>query len=353
MHINEHTASPAHHVPKASIIVPNYNYARYLEKRMESFLNQTYQDFEIIILDDASTDNSREIIETYRTCPKVSRIVYNKSNTGIPCSQWRKGWELSRGEYIWIAEADDLADCTFLEKAVRELDADSNVSLFFSTANIIDSEGKPMPNKFRILEPRYHLKKHECTYRFSGEFFLKHYLAWNNCIYNASGVVFRKDSVSVGDWDETEHYRNCGDWILWSKIAEKGGGIAVSAERLNYFRLHQSSATIYLDKNNNSIRESLMVIRNNLKFLPEWRKKVILGTTYLSLIRYRAKSSAQRFAVRRIFVEMFGKQAVRESLIAGKANRSFPCILRHEHISQKKDHCMREATVGFNLKHTL
>ena len=78
-------------IPIVSIIVPNYNYARFLDIRMESILNQTFQDFEIILLDDHSTDNSVEIIEKYRNNPKVSYIDINKENSGSPFRQWKKG----------------------------------------------------------------------------------------------------------------------------------------------------------------------------------------------------------------------------------------------------------------------
>ena len=104
---------------KVSVIVPNYNYARYLPIRLESILNQTFKDFELILLDDASTDNSIQILENYRNHPNVSQLVVNKVNTGSPFQQWMKGILLARGEYIWIAEADDIADLQFLETCIN------------------------------------------------------------------------------------------------------------------------------------------------------------------------------------------------------------------------------------------
>ena len=97
-----------------SVIIPNYCHARFLNQRIDSVLNQTYSDYEVIILDDCSTDNSREIIESYRNHPKISHIVYNEKNSGSTFIQWEKGFELARGEYIWIAESDYVARSTFL-----------------------------------------------------------------------------------------------------------------------------------------------------------------------------------------------------------------------------------------------
>ncbi len=86
-----------------SVIVPNYNHAPYLQQRIESILGQTYTDLELILLDDCSTDDSREVMEQYRQHPKVSHIIYNEKNGGIPFRQWDKGIELARGEWVWVA----------------------------------------------------------------------------------------------------------------------------------------------------------------------------------------------------------------------------------------------------------
>jgi len=96
--------------PTVSVIIPNYNYESYLKQRIETVLNQTYQNFEVIILDDHSSDNSRDIIETFRQNEKVTHIVYNQINSGSPFIQWVKGIELAIGKYIWIAESDDYSD---------------------------------------------------------------------------------------------------------------------------------------------------------------------------------------------------------------------------------------------------
>lgn len=77
-------------MPTVSVIVPNYCHAPYLEQRIESILQQTFQDFELILLDDCSTDGSREILERYRNHPKVSGIFYNERNSGSPFKQWKK-----------------------------------------------------------------------------------------------------------------------------------------------------------------------------------------------------------------------------------------------------------------------
>ena len=101
---------------KVSVIIPSYNHSEYLDLRIQSVFNQTYDNTEIIILDDKSPDNSRDIIEQYRSYPKVVRILYNEENVGNTFRQWEKGIKLATGEWVWIAESDDWCEPTLLSE---------------------------------------------------------------------------------------------------------------------------------------------------------------------------------------------------------------------------------------------
>ncbi len=104
-----------------SIILPNFNHYPYLQKRLDSIFNQTHQYFEVIILDDASTDDSLSILNNYKNHPKVSHFIVNEVNTGSPFKQWKKGLDLAKGDYIWIAESDDFCDLNFLESQIKSI----------------------------------------------------------------------------------------------------------------------------------------------------------------------------------------------------------------------------------------
>lgn len=99
--------------PLVSVIIPNYNHARFLDERIQSVLNQTYQNFELIILDDKSTDNGLEVINKYKDDSHISHIVVNEENSGSPFKQWHKGFELAKGDWIWLAESDDSCTSVF------------------------------------------------------------------------------------------------------------------------------------------------------------------------------------------------------------------------------------------------
>ena len=102
---------------KVSVIIPNYNYAKYLKKRVKVIEKQTYPIYELIVLDDCSTDNSREVIDKLAKKYNI-KTIYNEENSGCVFKQWQKGIEAATGDLIWIAEADDQADKKFLEKMV-------------------------------------------------------------------------------------------------------------------------------------------------------------------------------------------------------------------------------------------
>lgn len=102
-----------------SVILPNYNHVVYLKERIESILNQTYQNFELILLDDCSADNSCDILNAYKEHPKVSALMLNEKNTGNTFLQWDRGIRLAKGKYVWIAESDDTADIHFWRQQLR------------------------------------------------------------------------------------------------------------------------------------------------------------------------------------------------------------------------------------------
>lgn len=223
--------------PKVSVIIPNYNHAQFVEKRIETVLNQTYQDFEIILLDDASTDHSVQILNKFVSNPRI-KVVLNEKNSGSAFRQWQKGLELAQGKYLWIAESDDFSDSTLLEKLIAKLEKDPMIQFAYCQSWYVDAEGQKIGTALNwtqcIDENRW--KKDfvndgmlECT----------GYLSARNTIPNASAVVFRKSAFPP--IDDVLNMKLCADWIIWGRIARKGK-IAYCAEHLNYFRTHHQTA---------------------------------------------------------------------------------------------------------------
>lgn len=250
-------------MPQVSVIVPNYNHAPYLRQRLDSIFNQTFQDFEVIILDDCSTDNSKEIIEEYRNRPQVSHIVYNETNSGSPFKQWAKGFDLAQGEYIWIAESDDWAESNFLEDALPILESKKNLSLIFSASKIISRESKKESSPFST------------SIEMSGLQFIKKRMVIGNGIPNASAVLFRKDRLSSIAKDYQE-FRGAGDCLFWIYLCEQGD-VFFLAKPLNYFRIHQNNTTQKC-QNDGTVCKEAYTINNYLLqkgYISYWEKHLL------------------------------------------------------------------------------
>jgi glycosyltransferase involved in cell wall biosynthesis len=204
------------HAPTVSVVVPNYNHAKYLPQRMESILRQTYSDFEIIILDDASSDDSLAVIQNYLSIPEV-RFVPNTQNSGTTFAQWNKGVDLARGEYVWIAESDDFAEPGLLEKLVPILENNPNVGISYGQSRMVDQNGmEVMDTLARILEP-LDPQRWNSSFVASGIEECRRYLLWLNTIPNASAVLFRKQTfLDAGKADSS--FKLTGDWFMWVKM---------------------------------------------------------------------------------------------------------------------------------------
>jgi glycosyltransferase involved in cell wall biosynthesis len=224
-------------MPTVSIIVPNYNHARYLRKRVESILTQTYQDFELILLDDCSTDESREVLNSYRDNSKV-RIEFNSENSGNTFKQWNKGVRLAGGKYVWIAESDDYADEHLLKTLVARLEAEGSIVLAYCRSWEIgaDDEGAGFADLYLERIDPEHWKKDFVS---DGAEECRRFFVNENPVPNASAVVFRRAVYEkVGGADED--LRLCGDYKLWAAIALEGR-ISYTAEPLNFYRTHSES----------------------------------------------------------------------------------------------------------------
>lgn len=225
--------------PLVSVIVPNYNHAKYLPERLSSIINQTFQDFELIILDDASTDNSLEIISGC-VGHLPHRLITNKENSGATFKQWDKGISLAKGEYIWIAESDDVADPTLLEKVVRKL-VESGAALAYCQSLLIDKDGKVTGN-VKGWTDEYSPDLWSKGFVMDGAYFCANYLVIKSVIPNASAVVFRRQ-LFVDPLTILPHLKLAGDLLLWAHLAMQGT-VAFIAEPLNKFRVHAGTVRV-------------------------------------------------------------------------------------------------------------
>jgi len=225
--------------PAVSVVVPNYNKIDYLRARLDSIFNQTFRDFELLLLDDASTDGSESIISEYVDHPAV-KIFTNTDNVGV-FAQWRKGMLLARSDIIWIAEADDVCEPEFLATLLPAFSA-PEVRLAYSQSIALDGESCPLfdyreTSYLRDISPT----RWDTSYICDAETEVREALAFRNTIPNISAALFRK--FNFESWyDKAQEMRLTGDWLFYLH-AIKGGLVAYTPQTLNFHRRHEDTCS--------------------------------------------------------------------------------------------------------------
>jgi glycosyltransferase involved in cell wall biosynthesis len=266
-------------IPLVTIIVPNYNHGDFLSKRLDSIFQQTFRDFEVILLDDASDDNSVNILQEYanKYNEKISHFIINKINTGSPFKQWEKGIRLAKGSYIWIAESDDWAELDFLEKLLSNNKTDNNTVIIFSNSNVIENNEIKMTMVDDIMSG-------ESSLSFPGEYIIRSWILRSVNpqirIGNASSAIFKKDHAIkflATEGLNFVKFKKAGDRFFWAALLVDHNAVFVE-KPLNNFRRHINATTFSSNRNNlillNDILENLKVI-NSLKKYNKFDRKEI------------------------------------------------------------------------------
>lgn len=185
--------------PKVTVLMPVYNGEKYIREAIDSILNQTFSNFELLIINDGSTDNSVKIIKTYKD--KRINLVHNSKNMGIVFTR-NRGLLESKTEYIALLDCDDIAQPARLEKQYNWLEKNTDFGLIGSWVELIDSNGKSTKIIWKeALNP----EEIPC------------FLLFKNC-FTQSAIMIRKLALPE------EHYRNFApaeDFDLWARIAQK------------------------------------------------------------------------------------------------------------------------------------
>lgn len=262
---------------KISVIVPNYNYEKYIIERIDSILFQTYPIYELIILDDCSTDNSVEVIKNkIKTIKDLNvKFISNTKNSGSVFSQWQKGFQESSGDYIWIAEADDSCHPEFLEEVMKGFN-DSDVVVSYAESMRINEKNEIISKNCRdwmTASSKNHWNK---SYIKNGIDELRECMCVCNTIPNVSAVVFkRKNQIEL--LNKCKEFKVSGDWYLYFKLLQNGK-IFYCHKSLNYFRKHSNSTSTIAKK---SIElEEVLIIQKAIRDYAKLDSDMIMRQSY-------------------------------------------------------------------------
>ncbi|HPT10839.1 MAG TPA: glycosyltransferase, partial [Bacteroidales bacterium] len=241
---------------RISVVIPNYNYSHYLGERIRSIVAQTLPPAEIIFLDDASSDDSLQVVRPLLESSGIPfRIEVNETNQGV-YRQWIKGIEMATGEYLWIAEADDSCEQDFLEKLSRRMTDDGSVIAYCQSRRIGDQGQILAPDNLHHTDDLSR-ERWLHDYTETGLREVTDYLLYRNSIPNASACLFKKSALKDLP-EDFSGFRFVGDWFLYAWLLSKGP-VSFLAESLNHFRRHSESVTRVKGKSEDYLEELVRI----------------------------------------------------------------------------------------------
>ena len=272
-----------------SIIIPAYNAEKYLANTIQSVINQTFTDWELIIINDGSTDGTLELINNFKD--KDSRIkVFSHENAGVAHSR-NRGIAEAKGEFIAFLDADDLWTIDKLEIQLKALQENSYASVAYSWVDYIDEAGK-------FLYPGSHITV-------NGDAYPK--LLINNFLENGSNPLVRREALAkVGDFDV--NLPPAEDWDLYLRLAREYEFVAIPRPQILY-RLCTNSCSANITKMET---QALRVIEKAYNQTPEslqYLKRETLAKLYEYLLFRTLESNPQRqqfWKAGKYFAKMFG-----------------------------------------------
>ncbi|MCH9609639.1 MAG: hypothetical protein S4CHLAM45_00250 [Chlamydiales bacterium] len=240
--------------PKLSVCLINYNYEQYLPQCIESVLNQTFSDFEFVILDDCSTDRSVEIIDRYRKQDQRIRFFQNKENQGVIRSA-NQAFRRSEGEYYHAMASDDFRLPGFLKKTMDALLSNPSVGICCSD-NLNCHEPKPNEiTKVKLLES-------QTTVCLSPEEASEAMMRRNFSIPGHTSIIKRQYLEELGGYDEKlKHFT---DWFLLLCIAFRYGVIYLP-EGLSVIRYHKKNFSTAQFSDKSVMKETTEAVLNKVE----------------------------------------------------------------------------------------
>lgn len=243
-------------MPAISVCMPTYNGAAYLREAIDSVLNQSFTDFELIITDDCSKDDTLDIVESYDD-PRI-RACRNDKNKGL-VGNWNECLAKAQGRYIQFFFQDDIMARDSLKRKFEMMEQDDSIALCFSASCIVDSNDK-------VTMRRRPYKK---TQIFDGkDFALKSFRSHN--LYGEPSNVMLKHAVmqEVGSFNPKLSYTP--DWEYWIRMSLHGN-VGYIDEELSYFRVADTSTTskLFAEKDGVLAQDDRDFIES-LRRQPEW-----------------------------------------------------------------------------------
>lgn len=221
------------------VLVPSYNHGRFLRRRLDTVLNQSFRDFHLLVIDDRSTDQTPAILNSLTAANVTVRI--REKNSGSPFAAWRDALEFEHFDYVWIAESDDAADLTFLDHAVASLDKSPGAAFCYTHSWVVNDDDEICGHSLNYLRKQFPAHEWSQSFEMSGGQFNNTFQIFGQAVPNMSSVLMRADAFRAAFQSGFEKFRLAADWAFIGKLAAQGD-VLFDARTANFFRIHERTA---------------------------------------------------------------------------------------------------------------
>lgn len=223
-------------MPLVTVLVPSYNHSKYIKKRIETIINQTYKNIELFVIDDSSSDDTdrilKEILASYSF-----RYFCNKKNSGTPFSSWEKLLKIANGKYIWICESDDYAAPNFLETGIKTLEKEEQRVLFYCNSYVIDEKDTIIDHTKSYFHDIWKESRWDSTFVSNGIDELVGYQIRGQVVPNMSSAIINASAFKKAYRSVLKRFHLTGDWLFIGYLL-KYGKVVFCKKTLNFYRKH-------------------------------------------------------------------------------------------------------------------
>lgn len=229
-------------LPKVTALVPSYNHGRFIKQRIESILQQTYQNVELIVIDDCSKDESDAVITSLQAQHGFN-YIRNEQNSGTPFAAWESVLALATGDYIWVCESDDFAEPEFLQTAVSALENDRSTVLFYCHSWVVDMAGQRIDHTQSYFHQYWKNARWDSEFVADGHEELVNFQLRGQTVPNMSSALISTKAFRGAYTPYLKNFKLTGDWIFIGDVL-RYGNVLFSNLALNNFRRHEETARV-------------------------------------------------------------------------------------------------------------
>ncbi|SDW10075.1 Glycosyl transferase family 2 [Nitrosomonas eutropha] len=228
--------------PLVTVLIPSYNHGRYLRERIASIYAQTHRNFELIVIDDCSQDDSADIIGKLQALHGF-KYIGNNHNSGTPFAAWERICDLAQGKYIWVCESDDVAEPTFLEIAIRRLEGSPQAVLFYTNSLVINEASEVIGHTESYFRDVWRDSRWEQEFSANGPEELVRFQLRGQTVPNMSSALIRAVAFRQAFIPFLKRFRLTGDWLFIGNVL-RYGNVEFSPTPLNRFRKHEVTSRV-------------------------------------------------------------------------------------------------------------